>query len=115
MIVVDDGLDWRGPGVLRGASELEAFCTGPRVSIIPGISPFVFSRNVNLGIKAAGDDDVIVLGDDGLLETPGGFTALWDCAKQHPDFGIISDEWLSSGGNIRQHLQPGHSDWRRPP
>jgi hypothetical protein len=41
-----------------------------------GINPFVFSRNVNIGIRAAEGDDVILLNDDALLKTRGGFTAM---------------------------------------
>jgi hypothetical protein len=35
-------------------------------SVYPGIQPFVFSRNVNLGIKIAGGD-VILMNDDAVL------------------------------------------------
>lgn len=51
--------------------------------------PFIFARNVNLGIKEAGDDDCIILNDDALLETPGGFSLLQKAAEEHPEYGII--------------------------
>ena len=39
------------------------------------MKPFVFARNVNLGIEAAGDADVILMNDDATqLRTPYGFT-----------------------------------------
>jgi len=79
IIVVDDGLklDWL-----------------PRPDLMPaigirGAKPFVFARNCNLGIVAAGSDDVALLNDDALLESPGGFSLLQQCAAEHQEFGII--------------------------
>jgi GT2 family glycosyltransferase len=60
------------------------------ISIVAGKKPFIFSRAVNMGIAAAGDDDVIVLGDDGILQTPGGFSVLQKAAEKHPEFGVIA-------------------------
>lgn len=91
IIVVDDGLD---------TSFL------PRPDLMPnlfirGIKPFVFSRNINLGIEAAGTDDVVILGDDGLLQTPGGFSLLAREAEAHPEFGIIAST-CNNVGNRNQ-------------
>lgn len=36
-------------------------------------SPFVFGRRVNMGIAAAGKQDVVIMGDDAELVTAGGF------------------------------------------
>lgn len=55
-----------------------------------GIKPFIFARNINLGIQAAGDDDVIILNDDALVQTPGGFTLLQRAAEENPEYGIIA-------------------------
>lgn len=74
IIVVDDGLDKR-------VSSCE---------YVEGVKPFCFSRNVNLGIRAAGTDDVLLLNDDAQLETPGGFAALAEQAKAHPEYGVIA-------------------------
>jgi GT2 family glycosyltransferase len=60
------------------------------VDRIPGVQPFCFARNVNLGIEARGADDIIVLNDDAILHTPDGFTAMQRAAEEHPEFGIIS-------------------------
>lgn len=73
---------------------------------IEGPQPFNFSRNVNLGFTYAEDDDVIVLGDDGLLETDHGFTKLAECSRDHPEYGIISAA-CNNVGNPRQNLRPG--------
>lgn len=66
IIVVDDGLP----------SDTFAGENTGLIEIVSGVKPFVFARNVNIGIRAAGDDDVILLNDDALLKTPAGFTAL---------------------------------------
>jgi glycosyltransferase involved in cell wall biosynthesis len=54
-----------------------------------GIKPFCFARNMNMGIRAAGNDDVVLLNDDALLETPGGFSLLAHESAAHPEFGVI--------------------------
>ena len=77
IIVVDDGVDWSG---------YDVFHTDNR----PGIKPFVFARNINIGICAAGTDDVILLNDDALLKTPMGFSHLARLAKEHNYFGILA-------------------------
>ena len=43
---------------------------------IDGSRPFVFARNINIGIRAAGEDDVVLANDDALLKTHLGFRAL---------------------------------------
>ena len=66
IIVVDDGV---GP----------VFCDDDSrepLDFVHGVQPFIFSRNINIGIRAAGTDDVILLNDDALLKTPLGFTKL---------------------------------------
>lgn len=52
-------------------------------------TPFVYARNCNIGIRSAGDNDVILLNDDALLQTPGGFTAMQEAARDNPQFGLI--------------------------
>lgn len=79
VIVVDDGIEWTvNPW------------SGPGISTIQGEKPFIFSRNCNLGIKAAGTDDVVLLNDDALLKTPGGFSLLQHAAQEHPEYGLIA-------------------------
>lgn len=79
IILIDDGMDlsWLPRPDLMP-------CIGHRTGL-----PFVFSRNVNAGIKLAERDDVVVLNDDALLETPGGFSLLQKAADEHPEFGLI--------------------------
>ncbi len=50
---------------------------------------FVFSKAINIGIRAAGDDDVILLNDDALLRNHLGFSALRDACNVFPGYGCI--------------------------
>lgn len=89
IIVVDDGLTVSGVYDVFDASAPPR----NRVQIVTGVKPFCFSRNVNLGIQAAGEDDVIVLNDDELLKTPKGFTLLQSEATDelaNLEYGIIA-------------------------
>ena len=82
IIVVDDGLKWPH-------GEVKAFVTSS-ASIVPGGKPFIFAHNANIGIRAAGEDDVILLNDDALLETPGGFSMMQMFANYTPELGVVS-------------------------
>jgi len=53
-------------------------------------TPFIYSQNCNVGIAAAAHNDVILLNDDAMLCTMGGFTAMQRQADEHPEFGIIA-------------------------
>ena len=49
IIVVDDGVDW---------NQCDFDRVYPQFHIVSGQKPFVFARNCNIGIRAAGEDDV---------------------------------------------------------
>lgn len=87
IIVIDDG-DLRKKGVLHPL----------RVTWVEGVKPFIFARNVNLGLNAA-NSDVIVLNDDAILTTKYGFTKL---AKH---CGIVSAAIDGIVGNQNQLVQ----------
>jgi len=94
IIVVDDGLSHR-PG-FEG------------VRYAPGLRPFVFARNANLGITYAQNgcatlyadgtaayhyepvSDVFLLNDDALLQTPFGVRLLSSIVAARPKLGILS-------------------------
>lgn len=80
IIVVDD--DENG--------GVKTLCEARTWQRVQGVKPFNFSRNVNLGIRAAGQDDIVILGDDGVLKTRGGFDVLAKAAAEHPEFGVIA-------------------------
>jgi GT2 family glycosyltransferase len=82
IIVVDDGLEWR--------SDFLKAEMGYGIIYVHGVKPFVFARNVNLGIKSAGTDDVILLNDDALLETSQGFSAMAEASRVWRDLGVIA-------------------------
>src|SRR4051812_22926804 len=67
IIVIDDEVDWIGSDFARHVAT-----TGNALYAIPGQKPFIYARNCNIGIRAAGTDDVILLNDDALIETNGG-------------------------------------------
>jgi GT2 family glycosyltransferase len=69
-----------------------------------GVKPFVFSRAINQGIAAAGQGDVVILNDDALLESPGGFKALQRAAAENPGYGLVSAT-TDVAGNTQQFRQ----------
>lgn len=85
-VIVDDGIDdIRNLGM-----------------VVAGQKPFIFSRNINIGIRYAGRDDVLLLNDDALLKTRGGFTLLQKAAEENPEFGLIAAT-TNNVGNRNQH------------
>lgn len=91
--VVSDGLKFEA---VRGLAD----------QVIEGVKPFVYARNINLGIRAARlqyePDAYVLLNDDAQLLTPGGFTALGQEAAARPEYGIISAV-TNSAGNPNQY------------
>jgi len=92
VIVVDDGLP------LRIVDDGFPLRTWGDIEIHPEIKPFVFARNVNIGIRVAGTDDVVILGDDGLLKTPRGLARLSQDCAEHPEYGLMaaSVDWCGT-------------------
>ena len=134
IIVVNDGAwpeaekQWHGtdhfPVMVDVTSHLR-FKRFASITWIEGDKPFIFARNANIGIHAAGTDDVLLLNDDALLETPAGFTRLAAMAVQHPEFGIIAStcnnvgnlnqERISGGGIYGMGIRGGMCDPREDP
>lgn len=94
IIVVDDGLALRRPDV----------------TYVSGLKPFIYARNINAGVCAAGTDNVFLLNDDAILETPGGIKALAWAAAKNPDYGIVAatcnnvgnpNQFPKGGGGLR--------------
>lgn len=108
IIVVDDGIAWSEAYQLQievtAAAQLSGTMGSPAVcKVIPGIKPFVFARNVNLGIQACAGD-VVLLNDDALLQTPFGFHEMEEASRAHPEFGVISAV-TNVVGNLAQRPQ----------
>lgn len=99
VIVVDDGLE------LADEEKQALGCIWLR-----GVKPFVYARNCNIGMRYQGlpelrykeePRDVILMNDDALLMTPGGFAALADQAEGHPEYGVIGAV-TNMVGNVNQ-------------
>lgn len=108
IIVINDGLElsWE-PARVRGDS---------RLFILEGKKPFCFAANVNIGITEAAPDDVLILNDDALLETPGGFSLLQRAAQENPEYGLIASTCNNVGNRNqwpaknREYPAPGLRD-----
>lgn len=96
IVVVNDGLIFGALAPLRYSN----------VSVVPGRKPFIYARNINIGLSAATQlhepEGFILLNDDALVATPGGFTALGQEADARPEYGIISAV-TNSAGNPNQY------------
>lgn len=74
--------------ILDDFDELTREFDAPGLEWIKCPKPFNFARNINIGIAAAGHDDVILLNDDALLESPGGFDLLHEEMHRGEDTGV---------------------------
>jgi hypothetical protein len=88
VIVVNDGLSHKPDGP----------------TYIDGVKPFIFSRNVNCGIRAATGDSVVILNDDALLKVPRGFSVMHEQWLANPDFGLIASS-VDKCGTPCQHRE----------
>ena len=104
IIVVDDGLDRAPVGV----------------ECVQGEKPFCYARNINIGIRAAyrytrediatnshclymgHPEGVVLLNDDAILQTPGGFSAMAQACRDNPEYGLIGAT-ANIVGNPNQH------------
>lgn len=88
IIVVDDGLE----------------IMPNDIDVVIGKKPFVFARNINIGINRAldlGCTGVVLLNDDAILETDGGFSKLVEVSMEHPECGLIAPSCTNTG-NLNQ-------------
>ncbi len=92
VIIVDDGCK------KDGLEEL------PGITWVNGAKPFVFARNANLGIKRA-LNDVVLLNDDAVLQTPKGLSILAQAVHERPKLGICSAGITGHVGNVNQYCQ----------
>lgn len=77
LVVIDDGLNPPYTGA----------------TVLPGVKPFIFARNCNIGLRHAfgsGADAAILLNDDAVLMTRGGFTSLYEQWREHPEYWILA-------------------------
>lgn len=91
ILVMDDfdpGTNWQvvqnvvgNVDVITGTERQTQFIKCPR--------PFIFSRNVNIGIQAADDDDVMLLNDDAVVQNRGALDKLI-AASEEDSIGAFS-------------------------
>lgn len=98
IVVVDDGLKER-----------------PKAAVIlPGVKPFIYARNCNIGIQAALKDatcaGVVLLNDDALLESPGGFTLLAQNCASDSSIGMIGCTTNVTGQRLQWRQSVGLRD-----
>ncbi len=89
IIVVDDGARVGSEDTLKG------------ITWVTGDKPFCFARNVNLGIKKA-PGDVIILNDDTTLETKFGITSMSYAVRGSYGIGVCSAAINGFVGNPNQ-------------
>lgn len=111
IIVVDDGVD--GEVMYGMADPYGNVMERPQLVPMRGEKPFIFARNINIGIRAAGDDDVILLNDDALLEAQHGFTRM-ALARIRTEAGIIASS-CNNVGNKNQWNHRDPLDWVQEP
>ncbi len=103
IVVVDDGLD---------LSFLPRPDIQPTVHFIHGEKPFIFSRNINAGVRHAIelDPDVegfVLCNDDALLQSPGGFTVMAEAVRDYPEFGCIGAVTNLTGQPLQRPMGVG--------
>jgi len=59
-----------------------------------------YARGVNLGIRAATQEDVLILNPD-VQVTPGSVEALLRCAEEHPKAGIVAPRLFHADGTLQ--------------
>jgi GT2 family glycosyltransferase len=81
--------------------QIKDFCEEEGLHRVEGIKPFIYARNANLGLAAAFkvNDRAILMNDDALLKSRGGFSALSVKSAYHHEYGILSAA-TNSAGNV---------------
>lgn len=99
-----DGMNYWEPKVRKivvtsGTAKFDA----PGWEVLPGIEPFCFGRNANVGIRAAGLNDILLLNDDVRLSGPI-IRALKETAHRHEHVGILAPQVNGGCGNTTQKV-----------
>jgi hypothetical protein len=75
----------------------------PLLTWVNGEKPFQFSRNANIGMRAAGDADVILCCDDAILQTSRGFSWM---QQEGRHVGVTSASIKGVVANDNQKVAP---------
>jgi hypothetical protein len=84
IVIIDDGVDLNE---LRSKREWSGALEG--CYLLAGKKPFNFARNCNMGIRSAGQRDIVLLNDDALMRSPEGFHVAQKAAEGDLDLGCI--------------------------
>lgn len=95
IIVIDDGLTESPEGI----------------DLLMGESPFCFARNVNIGIRAAGELDCLLLNDDVQLQTPRGFSMMSELSE---GWGVLAPRTNVSGNPNQTRIRHDEDIWEEP-
>jgi GT2 family glycosyltransferase len=93
VVVVDDGA--------RAGAEREL---PPGITWVEGVKPFIYARNVNLGVAASSPNDIVILGDDSEILTERCFDRLAAFLSDHPNLAVLSTGVRGMVGNPRQSV-----------
>ena len=74
----------------------------PDWEFIDGIEPFVFARNANIGIRAAGSADVFLVNDDVSWTRAGALDMLQQVAYRDSKIAVLSPQFIGGVGNRLQ-------------
>jgi len=97
--------------VVNDGARNDASRQVPGITWLDGVKPFVYATNVNLGVRSA-QSDVILLNDDALLRTPFGFRTMSLHQKRFP--GLTSASIHGAVCNRRQ-MHRDESEYRVEP
>jgi len=97
IVVVDDGA--------RAGAEEHL----PRgIRWVEGARPFVWARNINLGVRAVEGPAFFLIGDDVEIETLGGLDQMAEFLLAHPELGVLSAGVHGIVGNPHQRWNGGN-------
>jgi hypothetical protein len=81
--------------------KIKEYCSEYGHTRVEGIKPFIYARNANLGLTQAFKltDKAILMNDDAVLQSRGGFTVLSHRSFANQEYGILSAA-TNSAGNV---------------
>ena len=79
LLVIDDGL----------SDQIKSKYNGEDVSFVASPKPFGFTKSVNMGIKLAGNADVLIFNDDCFIHTTGLDTKLSEIANADDSIALV--------------------------
>lgn len=74
----------------------------PGWEVIQETEPFAFPCNANIGIKAAGQSDVVLMNDDAQFVESGSIDALREISYAYPEIGVLSPHVDGDADNLFQ-------------